>query len=399
VPHEFIRTQSELADFCREAAAATSIGFDTEFISEHTYWPRLCLVQVAALDRLAVIDPLAIDDLSPFWELLAEAERETIVHAGREELGFCRRAVGRTPANLFDIQIAAGLTGMEYPAGYSTLIAKVLGAKLAKGETRTDWSRRPLSARQIEYALDDVRYLHAMRDRITESLERLGRAHWLREEMDAWEESVRDASGPERWRRMPGTSRLDRRSLAVVRELWNWREAEAQRRDTPVRRVLRDDLIVELAKRRTSEPKQIRLIRGMDRGDLQRHIGKIAEATGQALCLADDALPASGRHWTGPQLTLVGQFLATALGSICQSAQVAVGLVGTVGDVRDLVAYRLGLPRGDETIPALATSWRAEVVGKKIESLLAGESSLRVTDPLSEAPIALEPNEQAEKPS
>jgi ribonuclease D len=285
VQHEHITTDRDLAKFCQELADAPSISFDTEFVSEHTYRPQLCLVQVAAGDRLAVIDPLPIRDVTPFWKLLAAPGHETIVHAGREELLFCAAAVGRPPERLFDVQIAAGLVGFDYPAGYGSLISKLLGQRLHKGETRTDWRRRPLSTDQIEYALDDVRYLQEIAKRLRARLDQLGRTGWMDSEMAAWQSDVEATRSNERWWKVSGTSGLSRRSLAVVRELWRWRESEAEKRDCPTRRVLRDDLIIELAKRRSPDVKQIRAVRGMERGDLQRALPQLAAAVGRALAL------------------------------------------------------------------------------------------------------------------
>ena len=393
--HEFITSQSELTDLCGRLESAESIAFDTEFISERTYWPVLCLVQVAADGVLAVIDPLGIDDMAPFWRLLADERRETLVHAGREELGFCLRSIGAAPGRLFDIQIAAGLVGLEYPAGYSTLLSKLLGEKLRKGETRTDWSRRPLTDRQIRYALDDVIYLHRLRDALLEKLEQAGRTKWFTDEMNRWSKSVEAAAGEERWGRVSGASRLDRRSMAVVREVWRWREEQAKRRDMPARRVLRDDLLVELAKRRTDNPKQIALIRGMEWRDIKRAIPELAECVRRAMQLPDEELPEKIRRQPGPQLTLLGQFLATALSGICLQSQVAIGLVGSVQDVRDLVAHRLGIGHKSDRTPSLAEGWRAEIVGRAIDKLLAGETAIRIADPLSDQPLTFDPVERS----
>src|SRR3989339_1051090 len=170
-----VTTQDELRSYCGQLARAPSIALDTEFVSERSYRPVLCLVQVVAQGQFALLDPLSIEDLTPFWEVLAAPGHETIVHAGRGEVEFCYEAVGRPPAGLFDVQIAAGLVGIEFPAGYGSLLAKLLGETPNKGETRTDWRRRPLSARQIEYALDDIRHLPAIRDKLHGRLEELHR--------------------------------------------------------------------------------------------------------------------------------------------------------------------------------------------------------------------------------
>jgi ribonuclease D len=390
VSYELITTDRQLTQVCGELADAPDIAFDTEFVSEHTFRPQLCLAQVAAADRLLVIDTLGVRDMRPFWELLAGAGHNTIVHAGREELLFCLGAIDRRPTRLFDVQIAAGLVGFEYPAGYGSLMYKLLGQRPHKGETRTDWRRRPLSEQQLEYALDDVRYLAAMRDRLVDKLKALGRSSWLDAEMNDWQDEIDAGRSRERWWRVSGISGLSSRSLAIVREVCRWRDAEAERRDWPARRVLRDDLIIELAKRRTADLKQIRALRGLERGDLQRAMPNLAEAIGKALALADGECPQPSGREAPSQLNLLGQFLSSALTSICRSASVASSIVGTASDVRELIAYHLRLDGYCDKPPHLGQGWRAEVVGNLIEDLLSGKMAIRIKDPLAEEPLSFE---------
>lgn len=388
---QHITTQDQLQRFCGDLESAPSIAFDTEFVSEHTYCSELCLIQVASGGELAVIDTLAVRELQPFWELIARDGHETVVHAGREELVFCLDATGKRPSRLFDVQIAAGLVGYEYPAGYGSLLYKLLGEQLHKGETRTDWRRRPLSKQQIAYALDDVRHLEAMRDKLHQRLVELNRVDWMTAEMNAWQDDIDAYRSRERWRKVSGIAGLNNRSLAIVRELWRWRETEAERRDVPPKRVLRDDLIIELAKRRTADPKQIHAVRGLDRGDLQRMMPQIARHIEAALKLPEAELPRSERRETPNQLNMLGQFLSSALTSICRSARLAPSIVGTASDVRDLIAYRMGYDVGG--VPALAQGWRAEVVGHLIDELLAGRMSIRIADPHSDEPLVFEPSQ------
>lgn len=389
--YEHITTDKQLESFCDRISAAHTIAFDTEFVSEDTYRPELCLVQVAAGGELAVIDPQAVNDLTPFWKLLTDTKRETIVHAGREELRFCLRAIGDRPSRLLDVQIAAGFIGLEYPASYGTLLSRVLKKSLAKGETRTNWRRRPLSDRQIEYALQDVLYLEPLRDKLVQRLEELGRHQWLKVETEQWQQHIESAEANEQWRRVSGTSGLKPRQLAIVRELWRWRDGEAERRDKPPRRVLRDDLIVEFSRRQSSDPKRIRAIRGMERRDLSRHVDDFAAAIERALQLPDDECPRPLRRSSTPELTLLGQFMTTALGSICRHQEIASSLVGTAQDVRDLIAWRLNMPGISNEPPALACGWRESVVGSAIDELLQGKLVMRITDPLSSQPLTIEP--------
>ncbi len=391
--YEHIDDDRQLVEFCEQVADAKFLGFDTEFVSEDTYRPQLCLIQVAADDRLAIIDPLQVRDVNPFWELLAKSGHETIVHAGREEFRFCLEAIGRRPTNWFDVQIAAGFVGLEYPAAYSTLIAKLVGKNLPKGETRTDWRRRPLTDKQLEYALQDVIYLKPIRDKLALRLDELKRRTWLADELESWLNQIEDAENTEQWRRVAGSAGLSSRKLAIVRELWRWRNAEALSRNYPPKRILRDDLMVEIARRQTADVQRIHTLRGMEHRHLQRHLSIIAECVQRAMELPDSECPGPERRGESaqPALTLLGQFLSTALGCICRTAELAPGLVGTVQDVRDLVAYRLGLIKAQESPPRLAQGWRAEVVGREIERLLAGNLVLRVTDPLADQPLSLEP--------
>jgi len=390
VNYESITTDSQLGEFCNELAASPWIALDTEFVSEHTYRPELCLIQVGTPQRLAMIDAMVVHDVRPFWQAVVDGSHETIVHAGRGEMEFCFLAVDQLPKNLFDVQLAAGLAGIEYPAGYGTLVAKLLGESSQKQETRTDWRKRPLSKRQLDYAVQDVYYLGLIRDRIYARLEELGRLSWMTEETEIWCQELCRAMSSERWRRVSGNSGLDQRSLAIVHELWKWREGEAKHRDQPARRVLRDDLIIELAKRQTADVKRIHAVRGMERGDLLRKINDIAACIQRALALPDEQCPPRAPRDATPQLSVLGQFLFAALGSVCRQAHMAPNLVGGPNDIRDWIAWRLTGVEHPRRLPKLASGWRAEFVGRLFEDLLSGKTSIRIGDPASEFPLILE---------
>jgi ribonuclease D len=391
VQYHDITTDEQLQAYCQELARAKTIAFDTEFVSEHTYQPVLCLIQVAADGQLAVIDTITVADITPFWEVLAGPGHQTIVHAGRGEVEFCIRAIGRPPAQLIDVQLAAALAGAEYPAGLSTLIAKFLGTMPPKHETRTDWRRRPLSKRQVEYALNDARYLQPLHDTIRAKLDELGRLGWLDDEMAIWQETIEQAMSHNRWRRVSGNSGLDARTLAIIRELYHWRDAEAQRRDQPVRRILRDDLIVELAKRGSADLHRISALRGLERGDLKRQLVDIAAAIQRGLDVPDEECPPRAPREQTPELSVLGQFLFAALGNICREAQLSPSLVGTPNDIRDWIAYHTTRGHGkNRAVPKLARGWRAEFVGRMFDDVLDGKLSIRVADPKSDHPLAFE---------
>ncbi|MBM3954729.1 MAG: ribonuclease D [Planctomycetes bacterium] len=387
---EHVTTAAGLDRLVRRLADEAHVAFDTEFVSEHTYRSQLCLLQVAAPGTLAVVDTLAVRELDPFWELCLDPERTVVVHAGREEMGFILHAVGQPPPRLFDVQVAAGIVDHEYPAGYGALVRRLLSVQTNKGETRTDWRKRPLSQAQLDYALDDVRHLEAMWQRLEERLERLGRRVWMDEEMATWQEDVAESFTRKRWRRISGLNGLSRRELAVARELWHWRDAVAEERDMPPKRVLRDDLLVELCKRKSADPTGIAAIRGMQRSDL-RHIMKgLCAAVDRGLALPDEECPGGERFQAPPaQLAVIGQFLVTAINGLCRQVSIAPALVGTAGDMRELLSWKLGYYDGDRP-PLLATGWRAEVVGDLVDDLLAGRAGLRIADVTASDPLVIE---------
>lgn len=390
--YESITTPAKLQALCQRLAKEDRIGIDTEFVSEDTFRPELCLVQIATANELAVIDPYKAGDLTSFWRVLAEGDHITIVHAAREELNFALNEFGQPPANLFDTQLAAGFCSAEYPSSYGSVVARFLNARPAKGEQRTDWRRRPLSPDQIDYALEDVRYLLPLHETLLKKLTKLDRLRWLQEEMARWLADVHDSRERPRWRRVSGLGSLPPRSLAIVRELYMWRRREAELRNIPPRRVLRDDLMVEIAKRKSDDVERIRDLRGMHRGMKQEMLVALAACVTRGLVAPLDEIERRSHESMPSQLNLLGQFLSPALSSICRSANVATSLAGTATDVRDLIAYRLGFGSSAAALPPLlASGWREELVGHLIEELLVGKKSIRIEDPLSEHPLEFDP--------
>ncbi len=389
---EIITTDEQLSELCASLATAGEIALDTEFVSEDTYLPELCVIQVATRNRLAVIDVRSISEINAFWSLIAEGSSEVVVHAAREELCFCLTAIGQPIGRMFDTQIAAGLVGAEYPAGYASLVSRYLGTQPDKGQTRTDWRRRPLTRAQVRYALEDVRYLLPLRDALSAELGRLGRVSWLAEEMAAFQQGVQQSRTRQRWRKTSGISGLSQRSLAIAREIWLWRDEEARRRNIPAKRVLRDDLLIEIAKRRSADAEVIRSIRGMGRPNLRRDVDQLAGVVQKGLRTPAPDLPPRPRRDSLPQVNLLGQFLASALSSMCRQAEIAPSIVGTASDIRELVVYRLGARREEDgPLPSLAQGWRAQIVGSTIEKLLDGQMAIRIENPLADHPLVFEP--------
>lgn len=385
VEFERINSLQSLDEFCDRIRQESILCFDTEFVSEEHYRPELCLIQVQTRRHRAVIDPYQTDYAVPFWQLLSDGERTVVVHAGREELRFCSRFAGRPVRNLFDVQLAAGFVGHDYPASLGNLVGKILDVNLPKGETRTDWRRRPLSEPQLEYAVQDVVHLPALYDYLCKKVQQQGRGDWLNEELETLVQSVEDYDRGENWRRVSGSAGLAPKQLAIVRELWRWREATARELDMPPRRLLRDDLIVELARRGHPDIKRIRTVRGMERRNLQRHYDGISQAIEEGAQLAQKEWP---KKIFGPrraQSPLLTQFFSTAMAACCRANEIAPAIVGNSDDVRDLLAYELS--GRTPPPPALARGWRGEIIGRLFHELLEGTTVMRVKDAKGQAPL------------
>lgn len=384
--YDSINTVDDLKQFCDEIADYPVIGFDTEFVSEDSYRPQLCLIQVAAGDRLAIIDPVYVEETGPFWELLTSPGKTVIAHAAREESRFCFRFTGKPISGLFDTQLSAGFVGMEYPASLGTLVQRLVNKTLPKGETRTNWSRRPLTKDQINYALNDVTDLLEMYQKLNAMVEDLDRGEWLKEETEIFQQKVMDAETRENWRRVSGSSGLNPRQLETVRQLWLWREQRAKETDRLPRRVLRDDLIVEMARRGLTDQRKIKNIRGMERRGFNDHYSDIAAAIQTALDTPDEDLPRRPRGSRRVVSPMLSQFLSTSIACISRQHRLAPPIVGNADDVRELLGYELDRRKGD-AVPSLLKGWRGEIVGKTFRRLLAGELAIRVADVKETQPL------------
>ncbi len=386
---QYIDSDSQLQKFCEDSAGAKIVGFDTEFVSESRYRPELCLLQVAVDDVYAIIDTMAVSDLMPFWDFLVDGDHITIAHAAREEFLFCYRASGAYPKRLFDVQLAAGMVGDDYPISYGNLVSRSLNKTIDKGETRTDWRRRPLSDRQIEYALSDVIHLKRLYQKLSKKLDKLNRTEWFEDEMETWQIHLCKTHDEPQWRRVSGISSLKPPALAIVRELWIARDQVAEEKNRSPKRILPDDLIVELAKRGSSDLKRLKAIRGFESRVNRSMTEPIIEAIDKANALPQDEWPKRLPRGKSTNLGLLGQFLSTALNVVCRDQSIAPSLVGTANDVRTMAAWKLGMISPKDK-PALASGWRAEMIGHLIERVLDGTIAIRVDDPASSDPLKLE---------
>ena len=385
----FVDSQSGVATTVDAIGQTAVVGFDTEFVGDATYEPRLCLLQAAVEDRIFLIDPMSGLDLREFWLALTAPGREIVAFAARQELLFCLREAGRLPEAVFDPQIAAGLVGFGYPLSHTNFVRRVFDLRLAGSEAYTDWARRPLAAQQLKYAADDVRHLLASRRALLERAEGMGRLGWLRSEFEALAERVGAVDQEERWWKTPGVSRMDGRVLAVVRELWRWRDKRARTADLPPRRVLGDDLMVEVARRSPRNVGNLFALRGMDRPALRNAGQEIVAAVQAGLDAPAKELPALValvRHDDPPQVVLLGQLLAILANSLAAEHQVAGSMLATAAELQEFVRSRLGL--SDRESP-LTAGWRGEILGQPLVELLEGKRFVHVVDASSPNPLRI----------
>jgi ribonuclease D len=368
-----LATTDDIAAFCRELAAEPYVAIDTEFMRDRTYWPKLCLVQLAGRDRHAAIDPLAPGiDLEPLFALMADPDVVKVFHASRQDIEIFWHLTGKTPTPLFDTQLAAMVLGYGDEVGYEALVTKIAKAKIDKSSRFTDWSRRPLSEEQLTYALGDVTHLRVIYEALLAELDDTGRTDWAKQELKELTAVETYEQPPEfAWKRVKVRSK-DPRFLAIVQALAAWREREAQRRDLPRNRIIRDDLLLEIAANRPTTAEDIHKLRrvSLDR----KSATAVADEIEAALALPKSKLPkvvppAKLPRGIGPTVDL----LRVLLKQQCEAHNVAQRLVANTGDLEAIAAS------DDAEVRALQ-GWRREVFGESALALKHGMIGLAIAD-------------------
>ncbi|MFT8491090.1 ribonuclease D [Gluconobacter oxydans] len=381
-----LTSSEEVARICEKLQNEPFVTIDTEFVRERTYWPELCLVQLAGTEDVVLIDTLAPGiDLAPLGALLAKPDCTKVFHAARQDLEIFLHIFDRLPVSVFDTQVAAMVAGFGDQVGYDSLVGAITGRSIDKAHRFSDWSARPLSKAQIAYAAADVTHLRTVYDALRKQLAEQDRLHWADSEQAILTEEKTFRPDPRRlWEKLKART-SNRRMLGILREVTAWREHEAQNADIPRQRVIRDESLLEIAAVHPDTVEALSRIRGVTRGFAEGKMGKgLLEAIRIAQELPESELPKAPSKSDRPRpSTALVALLRVLLAAKCEQHKVAPRLVASSDDL-DLIAL------GETDVGALK-GWRRELFGLDAQALVRGEIALAVVNGLVELQRVAEP--------
>lgn len=370
-----ITTQEAFEAFLRRVDESPILAIDTEFLRERSYYSKLCLLQMATPDEVAIVDPFAVRDLGVLANTLQNPSITKVFHAGSQDLEILLREVGVLPTPVFDTQVAATLLGYSLQVGYAILVSSLCGVTLKKADSYTDWSRRPLADSQLRYAADDVLYLPAIYRKMVDELTEKNRLAWLEEDFARMSDPAQYEADPrERYRRLKRVSHLSPRQLSAARELAAWREVEAAKRNIPRKWVLTDEQIVEACRREARTIDELFLIRGVKDALSTRDARAVVAAIKSGLAVDESELPQSDTysHKEANVDTAVDLMVAVAR---VRAKQYGIAMQ-TLAPHDELVKLARGYIEDCE----IMHGWRKTMLGDELVRLLAGELSLSLHD-------------------
>ena len=377
-----IETTAALEEACRKLAQSDFITIDTEFLRETTFWPELCLIQMASPDVEVIVDPLAKGlDLSPFFALMADTSVIKVFHAARQDIEIIFHLGNLIPHPIFDTQVAAMVCGFGDSVSYDQLVQKVKNVHIDKTSRFTDWSRRPLSEKQLDYALADVTHLRDVYLKLKEELDREGRAAWLTEEMAILESrETYDLHPDDAWQRLKMRLRKPQ-ELAVMQYVAAWREREARNRNVPRSRVLKDDAIYEIAQQQPKDTEGLARLRTIPKGWERSASGAaIVEQVNAALALPKSDMPHVHRHSHAPEGAQAAvELLKVLLRLTSEKHGVASKVIANTEDLEKIAS------EGEKADVQAMHGWRRELFGDVALKLIAGGVGLRFVDKRVEA--------------
>ncbi|GAA0419286.1 ribonuclease D [Cocleimonas flava] len=368
---DLIETTEQLQNFVNKISNASWVAIDTEFLREKTYYAKLCLVQVEAEGLRACIDPLSIDDISSFSSILHNPNIVKVLHAAHQDLEILLQLTGKVPAPIFDTQVAASVLGIGDQMGYARLVEDMLGVSLAKTQSRTDWSKRPLKPAQLEYAIDDVRYLAQIYPKMIDKLKEQDRLSWLDKDFTrATDPEVYASNARERWKKVRGNQVLKRPQLAILRELAAWREDKAEKSDRPRKWIVSDDILLDLSRQQPSNLTEIGEIRGInaDRSSNTHQIWLDLIKKGQNTPEEEwPELPRSKKP--SPNQNALIDLLMIVVQIQAKKHNITAAVIATRKQLATLV--QSGESR-------LSDDWRGELVNEQIHKVMSGEMTIGV---------------------
>ncbi len=369
----YIKTSEQLHEFCQQIKGAPHLAIDTEFMREKTYYPQLCLIQVASDDHIACIDPIAIKDLTPLWDIILDENTVKIFHAARQDLELIYNILKQIPKPIFDTQIAATLLGLGDQIGYATLVKAILNVDLDKSQTRTDWSQRPLDPEQIKYAANDVRYLVQSYSSVITQLTKQNRLDWLKIDFKQLSDSkLYDNNFQNCWQKVSGKQKLKGNTLGVLQTLSAWREQRAQEKNLPKKWVMKDDILIGLAMKRPKNKVQLAKIRGLN-------TDTISSIGDKLLSLINDTEHATPERQNIPgKLSPEQDALIDSLMSVLRLRAFEEKISpAMIANRKDLDKFLL---EPDSTELAITQGWRKQVAGDSLLAFLKGELKLATID-------------------
>lgn len=370
-----IKKTTDLEAAIKDLSASEFITIDTEFIRETTFWPELCLVQMAAPGITAMVDPLAEDiDLSPLWTLMANEHVTKVFHAARQDIEIIYKLGGLIPHPVFDTQVAAMVCGFGDSVAYDQLVRKVTGAHIDKSSRFTDWRRRPLTEKQFDYALADVTHLIDVYRNLRGQLEETDRLHWLNEEMDILTSpATYDLHPEDAWQKLKLRVRKPV-EFALLKSLASWRERQARERNVPRSRVLKDDAIYEIAQQAPKDVQALSRLRTIPRGwERSTQAAGVLEIVNGVLAIPIKSLPPMPQRRRSPEGTsAAAELLKVLLKMVAEEYGVATKILATSDDIDRLAA------EGEKSGVSALHGWRMEVFGRKALKLLRGEIGIKM---------------------
>ncbi|GFO72680.1 ribonuclease D [Bathymodiolus japonicus methanotrophic gill symbiont] len=369
---QFVDSVAELQDLCQKMQQEPWLAIDTEFLREKTYYPKFCLLQVATLEWVACVDPIALEgELEELFAIINDPAIIKVLHSCRQDVEIFYQLSGKLPAPVYDTQLVAPLLGFQENTGYAMLVSGFLNINLSKIHTRTDWSQRPLSPEQLKYAADDVIYLAKIYQMMQEKLQALGREDWLKEDFEQlMNEDLYDIPPENAWLKIRGKNKLTGKQLAIVQVLAEWREQLAKKDNRPKNWVLRDELILDMAKLQPLNLKALSDIRGMNDGFVRRYGKQVCELIDNARGLPGLKLKNKANNKKKPGQEAVLDILTGVVRLRADENSLNPVILATRKDLEKLLL--------DEQQSSLLHGWRFSMVGQELQQLLQGALSVSV---------------------